>query len=58
MRTGFATGYPVSCEHVERELGRQRNAIRYRELIDMKWLQRISGNPLDFFIIAMLILRS
>ncbi len=46
VMTRFAEAFLMPREHVEHELGQRRNAISYRELIDMKRLYGVSGAAL------------
>lgn len=39
----FAGAFLVPREHLEREIGKHRNALGYRELLDIKRLYRVSG---------------
>jgi len=41
--TMFAGAFLMPKEHLLREVGRQRNALGYKELIDLKRLYRVSG---------------
>jgi Zn-dependent peptidase ImmA (M78 family) len=42
----FAGAFLMPKEHLEREVGKQRNALGYKELLDLKRLYRVSGAAL------------
>jgi Zn-dependent peptidase ImmA (M78 family)/DNA-binding XRE family transcriptional regulator len=44
--TLFAGAFLMPCAHLLREVGKQRNALGYRELIDLKHQYRVSGAAL------------
>jgi len=44
--TIFAGAFLMPAEHLEREVGKFRNALGYQELVDLKHLYRVSGAAL------------
>jgi Zn-dependent peptidase ImmA (M78 family)/transcriptional regulator with XRE-family HTH domain len=44
--TLFAGAFLIPSEHLRREVGKHRNALSYKELIDLKRLYRVSGAAL------------
>jgi Zn-dependent peptidase ImmA (M78 family) len=42
----FAGAFLMPCEHLLREVGKQRNALGYKEIIALKRLYRVSGAAL------------
>ncbi len=44
--TFFASAFLIPLDHLEREAGKKRNQLGYKELIDLKRLYRVSGAAL------------
>jgi Zn-dependent peptidase ImmA (M78 family)/DNA-binding XRE family transcriptional regulator len=42
----FAAAFLIPREHLEREVGKQRNALGYKELVDLKRIYRVSAAAL------------